>query len=62
MRHLKDMWVCSYYASKLKKVDDNIAYFVEAFLHVMFNRKIYKEGNEMRHYILFYFKKTYKMI
>ena len=54
--------MCSCYASKLIKVDDNITYLVEAFLHVMFNRKIYKEGNGMRHYILFYFKKTYKMI
>lgn len=54
--------MCSYYTSKLIKVDDNITYLVAAFLHVMFNRKIHKEGNVMTHYILSNFKKKCKMI
>ena len=54
--------MCSYYASKFIKVNDNITYLVAPFLHVMFNRKIHKEGNAMRHYILSNFKKKCKMI
>lgn len=49
------------YTLKIIKVDD-INYLVDAFLHMMFNRKIYKEGNEMKHYISSNFKKKCEMI
>lgn len=47
---------------KVIKVDDNINYLVEEFLHVMFNRKIYKEGNGIKYYISSNSKKKREMI
>lgn len=47
---------------KIIKVDDNISYLVEAFLHVMLNRKIHKEGDGIKCYISSNSKKKCEMI